>query len=286
MTAFLRNRTETIDRCLERGINLIDFAGSAEPGVYAQALKGRRDRIFAAWSMDAQELRYPEHRKADVLVDIFERGLRDTGLEYADCWRLMAYERGSRHTQQEVDEMVKALEIAKRKGLCRFTGFSTHDRRWAASLFETYPELMQMCCTPYTARSKVLPEDSFFDVVRRCDVGVLGIKPFASNAVFRGDGSPGSPHAEEDNRIARLILRYILLTPAITAPIPGLASPQQVDNAVLAIRERAELDLTEREDSPAGIMPPEDQTVLEEATREMWTRLSPHHEWLRNWEYV
>jgi len=41
----------------------------------------------------------------------------------------MALERGGRHSQQDVDAMIEALDTAKKKGLCRFTGFSTHDRR-------------------------------------------------------------------------------------------------------------------------------------------------------------
>ena len=286
LQAFHKNRAAVIQRCLEVGINLIDFAGSAEPGVYGKALKGHREKMYVAWSMGAQELRHQEHRKAEILVDILAKGLKDTGLEYADCWRLMAHERGGRHTQEEVDEMVKALEIARDKGLCRFTGFSTHDRRWAAMLFETYPEVMQFCCTPYTAKSKVLPQDSFFDVVRKQDVGILGIKPFASNAVFKGDGSPDSPHVEEDNRTARLTIRYILMNPAMTAPIPGLASPEHVDNMALAVKERRELDLAEREDSQAGVMPPEDQAALAKATENMWDNLGSGYRWLKDWEYV
>ena len=286
LATFHENRAAVVSRCIEVGINLIDFAGSAEPGVYARALKGRRDKMYLAWSMGGQELRHPEHRKAEKLVDGFEKGLKDTGLEYADCLALMAFERGGRHTQEEVDEMIKALEIAKKKGLCRFTGFSTHDRRWAAMLFENYADLMQVCCTPYTARSKELTKNSFFDAVRKHDVGVLGIKPFASNAVFKGDGSPDGDHTEEDNQTARLTLRYIMMNPAITAPIPGLASPQQVDNAALAVKERRELDLAVRDDSPAGVMPPEDQVALETATEKMWDDLGDRYRWLSDWEYV
>ncbi len=82
--------------------------------------------------------------------------------------------------------------------------------------------------------------------MKKLDVGWFGIKPFASNSVFKGDSSPKSPHAEEDNRIARLAMRAILCNPAITAPIPGLITPQQVDNAALAVKERRELDHAER----------------------------------------
>ena len=48
------------------------------------------------------------------------------------------------------------------------------------------------------------------------------------------------------NRIARLALRYILCNPAITAPIPGLITPEQVDNVALSVVERRELDVEER----------------------------------------
>ncbi len=287
MTAFAKNRADVVSACIEHGINSIDFAGALEPVAYGLALKGRREKMYTHWSMGAQELRHKDHRKAEILVDILEKGLKDTGLEYADCWRLMAYERGGLHTQQEVDEMVKALDIARKKGLCRFTGFSTHDRKWAKMLIETYPDVMQMCCFPYTARSEQLPEDSLLDALVKLDVGAFGIKPFASNAIFQGDGSPDSPHAEKDNQTARQTIRYILTNPAITAPIPGLASVQQVENMALAIRERRQQDLVQMdEDAPAGRLDATAQAELDAATRSMWTKLEPHHRFLKDWEYV
>jgi predicted aldo/keto reductase-like oxidoreductase len=229
--------------------------------------------MYLCYSHPQSELRTVENRNAKKLVELFEAGLKRCKLEYADVWRLMALERGGRHSQQDVDAMVEALDVAKKKGLCRHTGFSTHDRRWAKMLIEQYPDQMEVLCTPYTAKSKELPEDSLFDAVRKQDVGVLGIKPFASNALFQGDGSPDNPAAEEDNRRARLAVRYILSNPAITAPIPGLISKQQVDNMVRAVRERRELDLTERAE-------------LEMIGDQMWANLPREYEWLKEWEYV
>jgi aryl-alcohol dehydrogenase-like predicted oxidoreductase len=273
LEAFHRNRYEVVSRCLEVGINCIDFAGAAEPYAYGKALQGRRDKMYVSWSMGAQEMRHPEHRQAQTLIAILEKGLRETGLEYADLWRVMAYERGSQHTEKEVEEMIKALQTARKKGLCRFTGISTHDRPWAKMLIEKYPEVIQVLVTPYTANTKLLPQDSLFATVQKYDVGMLGIKPFASNSLFKGDGSPQSPEAEEDDRRARLAIRYILGNPAMTAPIPGLISPHQVDNVVKAVQERRELDTNEK-------------VELEQATQDMWASLPPHYDWLREWEYV
>ena len=271
--AFLKNRDEVVSHCLEVGINCIDFAGNAEPETYCKVLRGRREKMYLCYSHPKSELRVPENRTAKKLVELFAAGLKRCDLEYADVWRLMALERGGRHSDQDVDAMIEALDIAKKKGLCRYTGFSTHDRRWAKKLIETYPDQIQMLCTPYTAKSKELPVDSLFDAVRKYDVGVLGIKPFSSNAIFQGDGSPDSPHAEEDSRRARMAVRYILGNPAITAPIPGLISTAQVDNMVAAINESRELDADE-------------QAELERIGDEMWARLPASYHWLREWEYV
>ena len=273
MGPFLKNRYEIVSRCIEVGINCIDFAGDAEPETYCKVLEGRRDKMVLAYSHPASELRVPANRTAKKLVELFEAGLKRCKLEYADVWRLMALERGGTHSQADVDAMIEALDTARKKGLCRFTGLSTHDRTWAKMLIEKYPDVVQVLCTPYTAKSKVLPKDSLFDAVLKHDVGILGIKPFASNAIFKGDGSPNGPYTEEDDRKARLSIRYILSNPAITAPIPGMISAHQVDNMALAVKERRELDAAEKAE-------------LKQLGDEMWARLPEDYQWLKDWEYV
>jgi predicted aldo/keto reductase-like oxidoreductase len=267
---FLQNRTDVVDRCLEKGINLIDFAGGSEPDVYATALKGRRDQMYLAWE---ETNRPPDHRTAKQLLEALDGHLKRTGLEYADIWRIMCLERGGRHTQQDVEEMIKALDTAKKQGKCRFTGFSTHDRKWAKMLMEKYPDQIEVVLFPYMAKSKVAPTDSFFDAIKKNDVGILGIKPFSSNSLFKGDGSPDSPYVVEDNKRARMAIRHVLANPAITAPIPGLASPDHVDNVALAIKEYREQDLDEKKE-------------LALAADEMWNKLPANYQWLKNWEYV
>lgn len=273
MGIFLKNRHEVVTRCIEVGINLIDFAGDSEPETYCKVLQGRREAMYLAYSHPSSELRVPENRTKKKLLELFQAGLKRYNLEYADIWRLMALERGGTHSQADVDAMIGALETAKRHGLCRFTGFSTHDRSWAKKLIETYPDVAEMVCMPYTATSKVLPKGSLFDALKKYDVGFLGIKPFASNAIFKGDGSLDGPHTEEDNQRARLAIRNILCNPAVTAPIPGLISPSQVDNMVMAITERRELNAQEK-------------AQLKQLGQQMWANLPEDYEWLRDWEYV
>jgi aryl-alcohol dehydrogenase-like predicted oxidoreductase len=271
---FDQNRYDVVTRCMEAGINYIDACWSNEVVAYTRAVKGRRDKIFMGCSWGDKELRFAPYRTKDALLKTLEDGLKTSGLDYADLWRITMHERSSQHTEAEVREMMKALETAKKQGKARFTGFSSHDRPHIKWMIETFPAVVDAVVTPYTADSKVLPEDSVFDAVKKGKVGVFGIKPFASNSLFKGDSSAASPEAEADDRLARLAIRYILENPAITAPIPGLISAHQVDNVALAVKER-------RQELSA-----EEKAELKAAGREMWARLPEDYQWLRDWEYV
>ena len=151
---------------------------------------------------------------------------------------------------------------------------ASHDRPHLKDMIETFPDQIEVILTPYTAKTKMVTDESgLWATLKKYDVGWFGIKPFASNSIFEGDSSLESPSFEKDNRTARLALRYILCNPAITAPIPGLISPEQVDNAALAVVERRELDLEERAE-------------LERAMDKAWARLPYHYQFLKDWEYV
>ncbi len=114
--AFMKNRSEVVERCMEVGINCIDFAGNAEPETYCRVLRGRREQVYLCYSHPASELREPENRTAKRLVELFEAGLKRCELEYADVWRLMALERGGRHSQQDVDAMIECSIQPSKKG--------------------------------------------------------------------------------------------------------------------------------------------------------------------------
>lgn len=273
---FMESRARALDHCIEVGINCLDAMAGPEVAVYAQLLKGKREKFYFSYAWWQKENRMAQNRTAERLLQGLDENLQQTGLGYVDVWRIalpMSVVADPAEHKRVEESTIEALSKAKQQGKARFTGVSTHDRDWLKSLIERFPKEIEVVLFPYTAGSKELPTESVFDAIKANDVGVLAIKPFADNALFTGTGAPGDPHFEDDNRRARLALRNILANPAITAPIPGLITAQQIDNACLAIRERRQLDLRERAE-------------LEGATRQMWARLNPGHEWLRNWEYV
>jgi len=270
---FMKNRHDVVSRCIERGINYIDACTIQEVQAYSAALKGRRDKMYLGCSWYQKEMRNGRCRTKEALLRTLEEGMKESGLEYVDLWRITMHEQSGNHTEGEVEQMMKALEAAKKQGKVRFTGFSSHDRTHIKWMIETYPDVVDIVVTPYTAKSKVLPKGSLFDTLKKHSVGMFGIKPFAGTSLFKGDSSPGNPNAEEDDRRARLAIRYILCNPAVTAPIPGMINTQQVDNVAKAVTERRELDQAEAEE-------------LKKATDEMWAKLPEDYQWLKDWEYV
>jgi aryl-alcohol dehydrogenase-like predicted oxidoreductase len=273
-SAFLRNRDEVVSRCLERGINYVDACAPEEILAYSKVLKGRRDKIYFGFSWYAQESRFPEWRPRKKLMQTLDHGMKEAELDHVDLWRITLLEQSIQHTAADIEEAMAALEWAKKTGRARFTGVSSHHRPHIKSMIEKYPDQIDVILTPYTADTKVVSDDSgLWAAIKKHNVGWFGIKPFASNSLFKGDSSPCSPYLKEDNRRARLAIRYVLCNPAITAPIPGLISARQVDNVALAIKERRVLD-------------PHEQAELKEAMSQAWAGLPPSYHWLRDWEYV
>lgn len=257
-------RNEIVSRAIDAGINYIDACTHGEVCRDSEALKGRRDRMYLALSHCGHEVRQEEYRSAKKLLEVLDETLLDSNQEYTDLWRITCYEPGGRHTFDTACEVVEALQTAKKQGKARFGGFSTHDRRWIQFMIEYFPEI-DVVCFPFTTMSKVAPTDSVFEALKRCDVGAFGIKPFGAGSLFQGD-------EEQKMRRARLALRYILHSNTVI-PIPGLNRVEEVDNAVKAVIERRELDVTERAE-------------LEEFGRQMWANLPPNYQWLKDWEYA
>jgi aryl-alcohol dehydrogenase-like predicted oxidoreductase len=260
----LPERSEIVSRSIDAGINYIDACTYEEVCRDCQALKGRRDKMYLALSHCGHEVRNEDYRTTKKLLEALDETLKDSHQEYTDLWRITCYEPGGKHTFDTSCEVVEALQTAKQQGKARFVGFSSHDRRWIKFMIEYFPQI-DVVCFPFTTMSKAAPADSLFPALKKCAVGAFGIKPFGAASLFRGD-------QEENNRRARLAIRYILHSNTVI-PIPGLNSVSQVDNAAKAVMERRQLDLKE-------------QAELQSAGKQMWANLPPKYRWLKSWEYV
>ncbi|MBM4037845.1 MAG: aldo/keto reductase [Planctomycetes bacterium] len=287
--SFQKNRHDVVSRMIEVGMNWIDACTVEEVKAHNRALKGRRDKMYLACSWFEREMRSMRNPTAGKLLQVLDWGLKDAELDYADLWRPTLHEQsGPRdaelkgqprkrgHSDGDIEEMMKALETAKKQGKVRFTGFSSHDRPHIQWMIKTYPKIVDIVVTPSLPKTKKAHTDSLFDTLKEYDVGYFGIKPYASGSLFKGRGSPVGPAAEEDDKTARIVIRELLENPVLTAPIPGLITTHQVDVVALAVKERKEgKALTQAE-----------RQLLDDAMQDAWANLPPGYAWLREWECV
>ncbi len=268
---FKTNRREVLAACIDHGINYADPCGANEVLVVAEALGKNREKMYLGF--DWWGARDPNLAGSfEKMKDQLDTGLRQAKLEYVDLWRVTMREQTSRNSEREIETVARTLEWAKKSGKARFTGLSTHHRPWIAAAVAKYPQF-EVIVTPYSAGSKEKPEGSMFDALRKHDVGLIGIKPFASGTIFQSAGAPDSATKREDDERARLAIRYVLACDALHCTIPGLVTVDQVLNAAAAVRERRQFDLAETQ-------------RLEQMVRQMWANLPHSYEWLRDWEWV
>ena len=271
---FEKNRHDVVSRLIDRGINYIDACTREEIQMYSKALKDRRDKMYLGFSAYQNEVRRAEWRPVKKLQESLDTWMKKCGQEYVDLWRITMLSGSSSHTDEEVEWVMEALAWAKKTGRARFTGVSSHDRPHIKKMIEKYPDQLDVIVTPYTSKTKVVEDtDGLWAAMKKCDIGWFGIKPYSSGKLFKGDGLPDDPHWDEDCKIARLAIRYILCNSSITAPIPGMIVPEQVDNVALAVKERRELDTDEKAE-------------LQRATERAFANLPYHYRWLNDWEYV
>ncbi len=298
---FKKNRSDVVSACIDSGINYIDACCEGEVIAYSEALRGRRDKMHLGFSYCEHEMRHKKWQSKKKLLECFDDLMKRAKLDYVDLWRITCYWKSSTdHSVAHEEAIVGALEQAQKAGKARFTGISSHKHDWIIRMMNTYRDQIQVVVVPYTAGSKNAHarvdrdksgesgwkpvsgqaaeyDDSIvsvIDEVKKNNCGWFGIKPFASGSVFKSRGKADSTTKEEDDRIARMTLRYILANDALTAPIPGLITIDQVKNAVRAVNESRQLDSEEARE-------------LDEPVKNMWANLPKNYQWLKHqWEWV
>jgi aryl-alcohol dehydrogenase-like predicted oxidoreductase len=297
---FKKNRRDVVTACMEHGINYVDACAGGEVIAYADALRGRREKMFFGCSYCEHEMRNKKWQTTTKLLEALDDILTRAKLDCVDLWRITCYWKPSTdHTLEHEHAICETLEKARKAGKARFTGISTHKHDWVIQMMQTYPEHIQVVVVPYTAGSKkaharvdpskgptgwgAVPDAaadydesmvSVIDAVKKNDVGWFGIKPFASGSIFESRGAVNASTKEVDDERARMTLRYILCNDALTAPIPGMITVDQVENAARAVAQRRTFDVAEAQ-------------RFEEAVEKMWAGLPDNYKWLKQeWEWV
>ncbi|MBN2594709.1 MAG: aldo/keto reductase [Sedimentisphaerales bacterium] len=253
-----KNRTETVSRAIDCGMNYLDMTGAEECLCYGAALKGRREEMIVGADDSKLCPRRDEYCNVPAQIRNVEECLRHLKANYLDIWRVQAKMDGT-NTDADVEVIIEVFEKLHKEGKAKHLGISSHSRPWAQHVIEKYPQF-EMFIFPCTARTKAKsqaptkdnieevnagygPENkSIFQSRQERNVGLITIKPFFGGSLLKTYDKPKlGVGSKDDNDLAMLTIQSILnLNDAVTSVIPGLSTIYEIVNAAMAlIRDRS-----------------------------------------------
>jgi aryl-alcohol dehydrogenase-like predicted oxidoreductase len=281
----VEDRIAVLDKAVELGINYVDNNIDAECDLYGAAMarckNAGRDRWFigfASWPEKVTEEYEKELTPAGMMKNIEVR-LRSYHTEMLDLWRPVGATWGPGQNRvnsllmvspKALEMVVQVFEKARQQGKVRYLGISAHNPKVFRRVLEEYPQF-SVIIFPYLFLTRELGGDSLLELARRKDVGVIGLKPFGAGTTF--GIRPQQITGKVDPR-APVLLREILQEPRISAVIPGVNIPEQLERNVKGSYER---------DHPRTAA---DEEILEQCRQNYLAHLTPGYQWLRAWETV
>jgi aryl-alcohol dehydrogenase-like predicted oxidoreductase len=262
----LENRKEVLRRAHELGVNYFDTNMVSECQQYGQALDELklRDQFiigFSSWPVEIAHHPESMNDKAKMLKDIDDR-LKDYHTDYLDIWRPVGSTGGgdltSVVTDATLDIIAETFAAARKAGKLRHLGLSSHHPATLKKIIGHKSGLYAMVLFPYFFMTKE-KENGVLAACKEHDVGAIAIKPMAAGFV-RGK--------------APVHLKKVLMSPNLTAAIPGMSDVKQLEENVQASYTR-DVALSGQE---LG------ELAMQEAG--FFDRLPGQYQWLRQWEHV
>ncbi len=276
------NRAAVLSRAIELGINYVDTNIAEECKLYGKAMGKKRDRWyigFASWPQKLTPDWEENLTKAGIIREI-ENRLRDYHTDCLDIWRPVGatWGKGQRNiatmytvSRRVLDMVVEVFEKVHRQGKVRFLGISAHNPKVFRLVLNEYPTF-SVIIFPYLFLTEIAGGGSLLELAERKNVGVIGLKPFGAGTTF--GIKPRQIHGRVDPR-AHLLVKKMLQEPRISAIIPGVNIPEQLEENVRGSYMR-------RSAVETGELP----GALRSCKRSYLANLTPEYRWLRLWERV
>ena len=277
----LENRIEVLERAAELGMNYLDTNIIGECEEYGKALRGNRDKWhigFASWPQKLTEEYEKELSKERFMREIDER-LKHYKTDMLDIWRPVGATWGEGQKVQAtmlmishkvLDMVVEVFEKAKKQGKLRRLGISAHNPEVFHRVLNEYPQF-SVIIFPYLFLTKEFGGNSLLKLAKEKDVGVIGLKPFGAGTTF---GLKPKQIQGKVDKSAHVLVKAMLQEPRISAVIPGVNIPEQLEENVKGSYER-DKSLTD-----------EDKAAMRRCAENYCANLTPEYQWLRSWEIV
>ncbi len=223
----LTSDPSVIERAAEAGINYFDTARGYQGGnnerMVGAALKSRRKQVYISTKTHGST-------KQAALADL-ETSLREMGTDYVDVWCLHAVGDPNRLTE----EMLDALETAKKEGKARFLGLSTHSNQAGVIEAAIKTGKIDVVIVAYNFTMFKTLEPAL-EAAAKAGLGVVAMKTMAGG--FR-KARPGSDlHAKLNREGAMLAaLKWVLRNPNVHTTIPSMTDMEQLEENLRAMTE-------------------------------------------------
>ena len=274
--ARVENRRRVLTRAAELGVNYVDTNMAVECELYGKAIKGMRDRWhigFADWPQKLTE-DYEEKLSVKGMVAQIEARLKAYATDRLDLWRpvgaALATDRTKMVSRRVLDMVVEVFEKVKREGKVLHLGLSAHNPKVVETVLNNYPQF-EVVLFPYLLLTKELKGNVVTELAAKKGVGVIAIEPFGAGMIF--GLRPKSLNGKVDPK-AKTILKKVLAEKAISAVIPGVNQPDQLEVNVKASYER---DVA---------MTPTEQQWLAHYDTTLRAHITPEYEWLHDWMHA
>ena len=278
----VEDRIAVLDRAVELGINYVDNNIDAECDLYGEAMArsahAQREHWFigfASWPEKITE-EYEDQLTPEGMMANIEARLKSYRTDVLDMWRPVGATWGEGQTAiptmlmvstKTLDMVVGVFEQAKQQGKVRYLGVSAHNPQVFHRVLEEYPQF-SVVIFPYLFLTEEFGGGSLLDLAQQKGVGVIGLKPFGAGMVFAQ--RPGQLQGQVDQR-ARVLVREMLREGRLSAVIPGVNIPAQLEENVRGSYER---------DQPTTQA---DRETLRECARNLGTSMTPEYRWLDAW---
>ncbi|MEE8450303.1 MAG: aldo/keto reductase [Thermoguttaceae bacterium] len=281
----VEDRVPVLERAVELGVNYVDNNIDAECNLYGEAMAksttAKRDKWFIGFASWPQKIttEYEENLSADGMMGLIDERLKCYRTDMLDMWRPVGATWGEGQTnissmlmvsRKTLDLVVEVFDKAKQQGKVRYLGISAHNPLVFRRVLNEYPQF-SVIIFPYLFLTKEFGGDSLLKLAKEKGVGVIGLKPFGAGTTF--GLKPKQIKGRVDTR-AHVLVKEMLQEPRISAVIPGVNIPEQLEENVKGSYEK---------NVPKT---PEDEQALKECTRNYYANLTPDYRWLHKWECV
>jgi aryl-alcohol dehydrogenase-like predicted oxidoreductase len=240
----IREAARVVANAVERGVNFFDVApiyGNAQQ-ILGSALKDCRDKVILSCKSNK--------RTKDGLLKDLQESLRVLHTDYIDIYQLHAVQE---HEAQKIfgkDGAMEALESARKKGIIRYTGFSSHYDDAAVKLIRGNTFDTMLFPVNWASWLKNRVGQAALEEAAKQNLGCIAVKSLADRAKENDlDGYPRCWYKPivNDPEFADLALRFTLSKAVHTTLSPSDVRLLEMGLAILENRGGVALPLTETE---------------------------------------